>query len=157
MAAIELAEHSGLALDIGERRIGVASANLDVRFAYPLTTLEQPETFIDDIIALCRRHDAAWLVLGLPRGLDSQPTAQTARVQAFGQLLATRLAAANLQVSLHFTDEALTSVKAEAELRSRRKPYHKIDIDALAATYILEDFLHNMPATAPLAERTSKQ
>jgi RNase H-fold protein (predicted Holliday junction resolvase) len=40
-----------------------------------------------------------------------------------------------------FQDEALTSRKAESELNKRGKPYAKGDVDALAATYILEDYL----------------
>jgi len=32
-------------------------------------------------------------------------------------------------------------VQAEAELKKRGKPYVKADIDALAATYILEDYI----------------
>ena len=43
-------------------------------------------------------------------------------------------------------DEAATSVKATEELESRGKPYDKGAIDALAATYILEDYLHDTPA-----------
>jgi RNase H-fold protein (predicted Holliday junction resolvase) len=45
-------------------------------------------------------------------------------------------------------DEAVTSKRAEAELEARGKPYQRGDIDALAATYILEDFLagHREPA-----------
>jgi RNase H-fold protein (predicted Holliday junction resolvase) len=38
----------------------------------------------------------------------------------------------------------VTSKQAEAELSSRGKPYSKADIDALAATYILDDFLHQL-------------
>jgi RNase H-fold protein (predicted Holliday junction resolvase) len=38
-------------------------------------------------------------------------------------------------------DEAATSRQAESELQARGKPYSKEDIDALSATYILEDFI----------------
>ena len=38
-------------------------------------------------------------------------------------------------------DEALTSVKAEEELKDRKSPYEKGDIDSLAATYILQDYI----------------
>lgn len=130
---------TGLALDVGTRRIGVASANLGVRFAGPLTTLDQPERFLDDVLEICRIHDVAWVVIGLPRGLDSQATAQTEAVQAFGVLLEPLLAAQKIPV--YWIDEALTSAKAETELQGRGKPYAKGDIDALAATFILEDFL----------------
>lgn len=132
---------TALALDVGAARIGVARANLSVRFAGPLITLDQPESFLDDIVHLCKSEDAAWLVIGLPRGINGQETAQTARVQAFGAEVAARLKQSDLQLPVYWIDEALTSVKAEQELAARGKPYVKGDIDALAATFILDDYL----------------
>jgi len=134
---------SALALDVGEKRIGVAVANLGVRFAAPLTTLDDPKTFLEDIAHLCRTEDAGLLVLGLPRGMQGQETAQTERVQQFGKALGDYLGDAGLQLPLYWIDEALTSQKAEDELQGRGKHPHfnKGDVDALAATYILEDFL----------------
>ena len=135
---------SALALDVGEKRIGVAVANLGVRFASPLTTLDDPKTFLQDIAAICKDEDVAQIVLGLPRGMDGQETAQTVLARAFGVDLANYLGAAGHQLPLYWTDEALTSQKAETELRARagkRQQFQKGDVDALAATYILEDFL----------------
>lgn len=137
-------DKAALALDVGEKRIGVAVANLGVRFAGPLTTLENPKTFLKDISALCEAEGVGLLVLGLPRGLEGQDTAQTERVKRFGAQLGDFLGAAGHALPLYWVDEALTSEKAEKELRARagkRQHYQKVDIDALAATYILEDFL----------------
>lgn len=129
-----------LALDVGERRIGVARASLDAPFPGPLTTLDNPETFAEDIVTLAARERAAALVVGLPRSLAGNDTAQTARVREFVRGLERQLG-----IPVYWTDEALTSAKAEAELRSRGKPYRKGDIDALAATYILEDYIKENP------------
>jgi putative Holliday junction resolvase len=129
---------SVLALDVGERRIGVARAYLDVPFAQPFCTLADPASFIADIGHLCRSEKAAAVVIGLPRGLSGQDTAQTAYVQAFGSELENRL-----DIPVYWTDEALTSAKAEEELRGRGRPFAKGEVDALAATYILEDFITN--------------
>jgi len=134
-----------LALDVGEKRIGVAWAQLSVRFAGPLVTLDNPTLFIDDIIGLCKKHDAVGLVIGLPRALDGQETAQTSYVQTFATKLADMLQRTGQDIPLYWVDEALTSVKAEAELRTRKKNYAKGDIDSLAATYILEDYLSQRP------------
>jgi putative Holliday junction resolvase len=123
-----------LALDVGDRRIGVARARTDVKIAQPLTTLEVSADVNDQLAALCQQEAASLLVVGLPRGLDGQETGQTRKVQAFVE---------QLQVGLpvQFQDEAVTSAKAEQELNARGKPYDKADIDALAATYILEDYI----------------
>ena len=52
---------------------------------------------------------------------------------------------AQVKIPIELQDEALTSVLAEKELASRRSSYKKADIDALAATYILEDYLTSHP------------
>lgn len=129
-----------LALDVGEKRIGVASARLDVRFAQPRTTLDNPTTFYDDIVGLCASEQAKAVVIGLPRGMNGQETAQTRLVREFGAGLESRLS-----ITVYWIDEAVTSAQAEAELQARGKPYAKADVDALAATYILEDFMNEHP------------
>ena len=72
----------------------------------------------------------------MPRGLDGQETAQTTYARTTARTLA-----GQLQLPLYLIDEAVTSKQAKAELEARRKPYVKGDIDALAATYILDDYL----------------
>lgn len=129
-----------LALDVGERRIGVARAHVDAPFPSPLTTLANPETFIEDIVHLTHNEDAAAVVIGLPRDLKGNETAQTRHVSEFGKKLE-----AELTIPVYWTDEAVTSVQAEATLKAYGKPYAKEDIDALAATYILEDFVTEHP------------
>jgi putative Holliday junction resolvase len=129
-----------LALDVGERRIGVARANTMAKLPSVLTTLTREDSVFEDIKKLARSEGASRLVLGLPRGLNGQETAQTAAVQAFGHTLEQVVG-----LPIAWQDEALTSRKAEAELESRGKPYQKGDIDALSAVYILEDYLRDNP------------
>lgn len=126
-----------IALDVGAQRIGVAEANSIARIAHPLTTLDHASTIYDDITQLLKDHDASILVVGLPRGMQGQDTQQTAYVRHFVESLRAQLS----DVALFWQDEALTSQKAETELQTRKKPFSKGDIDALAATYILDDFL----------------
>lgn len=128
--------YSILALDIGEQRTGVAMANSIARIASPLVTLNTPETLVEDVQRLIKQHGVSKLVVGLPRNLHGKDTAQTQYVQ---QIAGKIEEATGLEAQ--FIDEALTSVKAEKELQQRKKPYTKEDIDMLAATYILEDYL----------------
>ena len=128
-----------LALDVGERRVGVARASTMARLASPLVTLERGADTLKAITEIVQTESVSRIVVGLPRGLQGQSTPQTAAVAAFGKELET------LGLPLHWQDEALTSRKAEAELESRGKPYNKGDIDALSAVYILEDFLRDHP------------
>ena len=77
------------------------------------------------------------MVVGLPRNMHDQDTAQTAYVRRFAEGLRREIRT----IAVEFQDEAETSRKAESELMARKKPYTKGDIDALAATYILQDYL----------------
>ncbi len=133
-------DHTVIALDVGERRIGVAVANVHARLASPLTTLLNTENIYQDIHDLLDQHAAKVLVVGLPRGLDGQHTAQTVVVEEFKAALEQTLA-----IPVYWQDEAMTSRQAESELEARGKPYKKEDIDALSATYILEDFMRDHP------------
>lgn len=132
-----------MALDAGAKRVGVAGAHLDAKLASPLTTLTNPATFLSDIIGLAEAQQADWIVIGLPRGLDGQETAQTAWVRQFAGELRQELVRRGKTLPLYAIDEALTSVKAEAELAARRGIHAKSEVDALAATYILEDYLNS--------------
>ena|SRR5882757_3873062 len=125
-----------LALDVGDKRIGVAVAPVGSSFARPLTTLINDNSFWEQLQALLSEHDAVTIIIGLPRGLNGQETDQTRKVESFVSELQNRT-----DVPIRLQDEAVTSVKAETELQARGKKYEKSDIDALAATYILEDYL----------------
>ena len=129
-----------MALDVGGTRIGVATANAAARIPQILTTIYNNDTVLENLEKLIMQHHVAVLVVGLPRGLDGQRTAQTDAVEAFAAVVKKQF-----DLPLYWQDEALTSRKAKEELEARRKPYRKEDVDALAATYILEDFLGEHP------------
>ncbi|MFI5275496.1 MAG: Holliday junction resolvase RuvX [Candidatus Saccharimonadales bacterium] len=131
-----------LALDVGARRIGVALASAGAYFAKPLATLDHTNDIFTEISGLAKEHDVTVIVVGYPRGLEGQTTEQTKTIEAFVDELRT-----HVSVSVEWQDETLTSVKAETELASRHKGgvYNKADVDALAATYILEDYLTEHP------------
>lgn len=136
-----------IALDIGEKRIGVATADGSAPFPAPLTTLETSGTLLADFHELIRRHKVAAIVIGLPRNQSGETTQQTSRVQKIASLLQIPE-----EIPVYWQDESLTSVNAEEELERRKKPYTKADVDALAATYILNDFIQS-PAMTELRQQ----
>jgi putative Holliday junction resolvase len=125
-----------LALDVGDKRVGVARASLIARLPSPLTTLLRGADFFEQLHKIIDSEQVVALVIGLPRSLDGQETNQTKATRTF-------VAELHLQTDLpvHLQDEALTSQKASEELEAAGRPYQRGDIDALAAAYILEDFL----------------
>ena len=124
-----------LALDVGEKRIGVAVARGDVRIAIPLETIEVDGAEIERIAKIIKLEGASAVVVGYPRNQSGEPTAQTAYVEKFASQLR------GLAPELIFQDESLTSVLAEQQLNATRKSYSKGDIDAKAAALILQDYL----------------
>jgi putative Holliday junction resolvase len=125
-----------LSLDVGNKRIGVAVASLAARIARPVITLANDEVFISQLERLINGASVTTLIVGLPRNLSGDDTPQTEIVREFVSELRKVIS-----LPIHFQDEALTSQKAKAELEARGKVYDKGAIDALAATYILDDYL----------------
>jgi len=125
-----------LALDVGSVRIGVAIASLTARLPQPLCTLQHTEQIWDNIKATCEEQNVVAIVVGLPRNLNGDETAQTTEVRDFINMLKT-----HIKLPVYLQDEAGTSKQAETELINRGKKFDKGMIDALAATYILDDYL----------------
>lgn len=130
-----------LALDYGEKRVGVAIAHVIARMPRPLTMLPNTATLLDDIGALVAQEDAGRVVVGLPRGMDGGYTEQTRMAEAFAKQLAQVL-----DVPVELADETLSSVDAESTLAGRA--HTKGEIDALAAAVILDRYLTEHPASA---------
>ena len=136
-----------LALDIGERRIGVAAADDRRRVALPIATLEPRGDPIEAVAVLVQEQQAERVIVGLPISLDGSLGPQGQRVQAFAQALAARLG-----LPVETWDERLSSVEAARRLqrvgrgRSRRgQRGGKAAIDALAAAIILQAYLDSLP------------
>jgi putative Holliday junction resolvase len=124
-----------VALDVGEKRIGVAVGDDGVRIAVPFETVEVNGGEVARIAQIIVSEEPVAVVVGYPRNQSGEPTAQTAFVEEFAKKLR------DIAPKLIFQDESLTSVLAEQRLQSYGKPYSKGDIDAQAAALILQDYL----------------
>lgn len=125
-----------LSLDVGTKRIGVAKSPLDVRLASPLTTIDTESAVDDTLQELARQHDVRAVVVGLPRGMSGQETDQTTYSREFADRIGKKL-----NIPVYLQDEAGTSIKAKEELEQKSGAVNKEDVDSLAATYILQDFI----------------
>jgi len=154
-----------MALDVGEARIGVAICDSIGFLASPYTTLhitcneEQTWKAIQQMIDETETEE---VIVGLPISLDGYLHAQGRRVQSFAQRLQE-----HISVPLSLWDERFSTVEAQrlliqrelegGEKRQRRGSQRRTqskrrrghEIDALAATVILDDYLsqhrHNKP------------
>jgi putative Holliday junction resolvase len=122
-------------LDVGEKRIGVAVADLAVRIAIPFDTVVVDGGELEYIGRIIEEEQADTVVIGYPRNQLGEPTAQTRYVEEFAQKIEPMVK------TVIFQDESLTSVLAEQRLKDQKKPYTKADIDAQAACIILQDYI----------------
>ena len=123
-----------LALDVGDRRVGVALADSQIKIAVPYGYLERSDKIVRQITELMLDHDISILVIGYPRNQSGEATKQTESVEQFAE----GLAEIEIDADLVFQDESLSSVEAERRL-GRVKD--KGEIDAEAASIILQDYL----------------
>lgn len=124
-----------IGLDVGEKRIGVALADTSIRIAVPFDTILVDGNELQAIAELVVKEGADTIVVGYPRNQAGEATTQTEYVELFAKDLEDMVA------TVVFQDESLTSVMAEDRLKSFKQPYSKADIDAQAATIILQDYL----------------
>jgi len=127
-----------LALDVGEKRIGVAIGDSGVRVAIPFTTIDVDGKELEQIARLVISEKIDVVVIGYPRNQSGEATAQTVFVENFASQLT------DIAPEIAYQDESLTSVIAEQQLQSYKKPYTKADIDAQAAAIILQDYMETL-------------
>ena len=129
-----------LAVDLGDKRTGLAVGDDELRMSQPVTVLEIPigERLVNAIVNAIEEHGVDALVIGLPLNMDGSHGQRVAVTKAFAETLQH---ATSLQ--LHFQDERLTSSAAEEKLSGSGKTHKqkKKMRDALAAAEFLNDFL----------------
>jgi putative Holliday junction resolvase len=129
-----------LALDVGEKRIGLAVSDPLRITAQGLGVLirQGREADLDRLLQIARDYHVKEIVVGLPRHMDGRMGKMAPEILE----LATSLGEA-LRVKVTPWDERLTSVEAERVLiqadLSRRK--RRKVIDQLAAVLILQGYL----------------
>jgi len=117
-----------LALDVGDRRIGVAVGEETFGMARPLRTIVRRglAADLDAIRDIVTKEDVGALVIGLPLTLRGETGRQAVRVRRFAD------ACAALGLPIALVDERFTTAEAERT--------GAIDLDAGAAAILLEDF-----------------
>jgi putative Holliday junction resolvase len=135
-----------LALDVGNRRIGVAVSDELGLTAQPVLTLERRHNQRDDLRSLARlarRYGVVAIVVGNPVHLSGDLSPQAAKTQAFAAELG-----ALTGLPIHLWDERLTSREAHQILYEAGHPRqdHRKVVDQVAATLILRSFMEEQEA-----------
>ena len=137
-----------IALDVGDRRIGVAMSDPTGLLASPLSTITRKghDTDVDEVLDLAAQNDVAEILVGMPVSLSGKKGAQAARVTAFAEELRSRT-----DLPVVFVDERYSTVQAERSLREQgvQPSRDRARVDAAAAAVILQSYLDSrLPPTA---------
>ena len=131
--------HNGyvLGLDVGEKRIGAAIASVIAKLPQPVDPIAADDNPAEAISQLIEKEDIQIVVIGIPRNLDGEETAQSRQIRDFAANLATKIS-----TPIAFADESLSSTRAD-EL-GKSNTFKNVSQDSLAACFILEEFLGTM-------------
>ena len=141
-----------MALDYGERRVGVAISDELQLIARPLTTIRREKKgyaqIIDRIRELVDENEVVTLVVGLPLNMDGSRGAAVDRVESFISDLRR-----SVSIPVVTVDERLTSREADRMLREMGMGLRerRARSDEYAASVILQDYIDEQRRT-PLSE-----
>lgn len=119
-----------IGLDVGQKRTGIARGSSVAKIAEPLKSV-QTDKVVAELREMAQNSQLEAVIIGLPRNLNGDDTAQTKWVRQWAAN-----AKKELNIPMFWTDEALTSKNTGEDS----------DEHARAAATILQDFLDTPPA-----------
>jgi putative holliday junction resolvase len=126
-----------LAVDFGERRIGLATSDASGSLATPRATLQRKSdgATIEELARFCREEEIGLAVFGVPRSPEGVKSPFAARIRSFARKFERRTG-----LPVRFHEETLTSDEARRRVgpRSPREA-----LDRAAAAVLLEDYLRS--------------
>jgi putative Holliday junction resolvase len=129
--------HRILGIDYGEKRVGLALSDPMQMIASPYKTIPNKPDLIVAIQSIMKAEIVEIVVVGLPKGMKGQETAQTKHVTSFVENLNQN------DIKVELVDERLTSISAKKALVEQgiKTGHNKGLIDQTAAAIILQQYL----------------
>ena len=132
-----------LAIDYGEKRLGLAVSDPNQIISKPLKTiiLSDSQYIYNELEKIISDYEIQKLIIGLPLGMDGKNTQQTGKVEAFKEDLQNKIS-----IPVVLFDERLSSVSAKKSLISQgiKTGHNKSKIDQTAAAIFLQHFLDTL-------------
>lgn len=130
-----------LALDFGEKRVGVAMSDPMKLTAQGLMTLTgmTTEEILASVEDTCRKYNISEIVLGYPLLMSGAEGEMAELVHQFAREIEKRMS-----IPVILWDERLSSKQAERVLRDNRIFRKKEDIDRVSACLILQSYLDSV-------------
>jgi putative holliday junction resolvase len=124
-----------LGLDVGEARIGLAVASSIAKIPRPYKILINASDVFSELNKVISEENIDKVVVGLPRNMSGEETAQTKMIRDFADKLQPQIT-----VPILFADETLSSNRAKEIQKDLKDRPANAPIDDLAACFILEEF-----------------
>lgn len=129
-----------LAIDYGQKRVGLAISTSDEKLILPYKTLTYTsrKKLVSDITYIVDTENIQGIVIGLPIGINGEETLITRQVKNLVRDLKKKL-----DIPIYLVDESYSSYNAEQSLKNRGMSAKKIKkvIDQQAAVDILNTYL----------------
>ena len=129
-----------MALDIGEKRVGIAVSDPGERVASPVAVLNADEVRVlaKPFQRVLEDWEPELLLCGLPKTLAGEEGPQAARVRAFAEEVARATG-----LPMEFADERLSSSEAKRSLREKglSEKAMRGKVDMIAASLFLQAWL----------------
>ncbi|MCL1890413.1 MAG: Holliday junction resolvase RuvX [Coriobacteriia bacterium] len=136
-----------LALDIGEKRCGIAVSDAAQKIAFPISTLSTQEVMDNhpSFKRILEDYEPELLLCGLPVSLDGTEHSQAKRIRTQAQHISEQT-----EIPLAFTDERLSSAQARRALKEagQNERLMRGKIDMVAASLFLQSYLDCATLTA---------
>jgi len=133
-----------MAIDYGERRLGIALTDPLKITAQPFATLDsQKHDFLPEILHLLQEKDVERLILGTPLGSDGGETEKSVAVHTFAEQLQAEISKQKMNVKIDFYNESYTTEKAKKALHQsgKKSKGHKDLLDRISAAIILQEYM----------------
>ncbi len=132
-----------VAVDFGEKRIGLATSDASGLLATARVTLKRKSDAgaIDELERFCQDEEVGLVVFGIPRSPAGIESPFAARVRSFASRFERRTG-----LPVRFHEETLTSDEA---MRRLPKTAPREEVDRTAAAVLLEDYLQSAGGQGP--------
>jgi putative Holliday junction resolvase len=136
-----------LAVDPGEKRLGIALSDPTGSIANPLTVIRHVSRAVDAavIAQLASEHEAGKIVIGQALDIEGRPSFEGRRAGRLANVLRTQT---DLPVELWDESGSTQAARAARMAMGVKRSKRRGHLDDLAATYILQSYLdaHNPPS-----------
>jgi putative Holliday junction resolvase len=132
-----------LAIDYGEKRVGLASTDIFHITFNPITTLQNDEKLESKINQIIQKENIQVVIMGFPYRNNSSESIIHQKINDFKESLSTQL-----NIPIYLFDESGSSKQAMQNLVnsgiSKKSRRNKQDFDKFAAVVILQNFINEI-------------